>query len=411
MTETAAGPNRVPLYRNLDYVFLVGAQALSITGREIESLVLPLLVLALTGSPVQAGLIGAVQTVPYLLLSLPAGALVDRWNRKHVLIACEAIRVAAFASLPIVWVFGNLGLTQLYVVSAVAGSAFVFYNIAEISSLPQLVAREELPRATSVNIVVEWAGENAGPALGGALTTLGRTTVVGAMLAYATQAVILLVSTVLLGGIRRPTRVERSIDAPKKLIAEIGAGARWLFTQPVLRLMTLRGLATSFVFSPISLVLIVRARDGFHASPFLIGVMFSLGGVMGLVMTVIAPSLNSRVRVGIVLVVAGWIWAVGLVAVASAQSMAALMLAWLVMPAVAGIQELTGLSYRLSLIPPDMQGRVNSVVRFVVFGARPASLALGGYLIGSLGAPHTLWLLAACMALTALASVPLWSAR
>src|SRR5690348_5353928 len=317
MAGTAAEPSRVPLYRKLDYLFLLGAQALSITGREIESLVLPLLVLGLTGSPAQAGFIGAVQMLPYLLLSLPAGALVDRWNRKTVLIVCEVIRVAAFASLPIAWmIFGWLGLSQLYVVSALSGSAFVFYNIAEISSLPQMVDREALPRATSFNIVIEWVGENAGPAIGGALTSLGRTTIVGAMFAYATQAAILLASALLLTPIRTRMRVERSIAAPGKLISEIAAGARWLFSEPTFRLMTLRGLATSFVFTPVTLALIVRARDGFHAPPFLIGLMFSLGGVCGLVTTVFAPSIKSRIPVGVVLVIGGCAWAVGMTAVA-----------------------------------------------------------------------------------------------
>jgi hypothetical protein len=349
--------------------------------------------------------------VPYLLLSLPAGALVDRWNRKKVLIVCESIRVVAFASLPVAWVLGRLDLPQLYIVSAVAGSAFVFYNIAEISTLPLLVDREALTRATSVNLVVEWTGENAGPAIGGALTSLGRTNVIGAMFAYATQAAILLVSVFLLRAIRRKVRIERSVESPKRLVREIGDGAKWLFSHSTLRLMTLRGLVTSFVFAPMTLALIVRAREGFHAPPFLIGLMFSLGGVVGLLATLVAPSLKPRVRVGIVLVVGAWVWTIGLLGVASASSMIALMLVWPIMPAVAGIQEVIGLSYRLSLIPADMQGRVNSVVRFVVWGVQPASLALGGYAIARFGAAPALWSLAAVMALTAVASIPLWNAR
>lgn len=240
MTATVSAPSSVPLHRNLDYVTLLSAQALSITGREIQSLVLPLLVLALTGSPAQAGLIGAVQSVPYLLLSLPAGALVDRWNRKTVLFVCEGVRACAFGSIPIAWMLGDFSLAQLYVVSAIAGSAFVFFNIAEISSLPQMVAREKLARATSVNVVVEWVGENAGPAIGGALTGMTRANVVGAMLAYAAQSAMMLLSAVLVGTIRRPMRVQ-SVTARKPLISEIGEGARWLFSQPTFRLITLIG--------------------------------------------------------------------------------------------------------------------------------------------------------------------------
>lgn len=410
MAATVSEPSPVPLHRNLDYVALLGAQALSITGREIQGLVLPLLVLALTGSPTQVGLIGAVQSIPYLLLSLPAGALVDRWNRKTVLLICEGARASAFGSIPVAWMLGDFSLLQLYVVAAVTGSAFVFFNIAEISALPQLVPREKLPRATSVNLVIEWVGENAGPAMGGALTGIARTNIVGAMLAYAIQSTMLLLSAVLVGTIRKPMRAQAS-SARKALISEIGEGARWLISQPTLRLMTLIGLATSSIFGPLDLALIVKARDGFHASPFVIGLLFSVGGVAGLVATLVAPSLKARVRVGAVLVARNWAWAIGLVAVASASSMAAMVLAWIIMPAAAGIGEVIGLSYRLSLIPSHMQGRVNSVVRFVVWGIRPASLALGGYVIESVGASNTLWLLACAMLCTAIAATRLWTAR
>ena len=410
MTTTVSEPSAVPLHRNLDYVALLGAQAFSTTGREIQSLVLPLLVLALTGSPTQAGFVGAVQSLPYLLLSLPAGALVDRWNRKTVLIVCEAVRACAFGSIPLAWMLGDFSLAQLYVVSAVTGSAFVFFNIAEISSLPQLVAREKLPRATSVSLVVEWVGENAGPALGGALTGLARTNAIGAMFAYAVQSGMLFLSAGLVGLIRRPMRVH-PVTARKALISEIGEGARWLLSQRTFRLMTLIGLASASIFSPMELALIVRARDGFHASPFAIGLLFSVGGVAGLIATLLAPSLRTHVRVGVVLVVARWAWAIGLVAVAAANSMMALMLAWLIMPAAAGIGEVIGLSYRLSAIPDSMQGRVNSVVRFAIWGLRPASLAAGGYAIQNLGASDALWLLAAAMVLTAIAATRLWSVR
>jgi MFS family permease len=344
------------------------------------------------------------------LLSLPAGALVDRWNRKGVMIACDVVRAVCFLSLPVTWFFGHLGLLQLYFISVVAGSAFVFYNIAEISSLPRIVDRELLTRATSVNTVVEWTGENAGPALGGALVGLGRSTVAGAMVAYAVQAAMLLASVLFLGAIRRPMRAERTAGT-RHLIAEIREGAGWVFAHSTLRLMTLLGLGTSFVFSPIFLALIVRARGDFHASPFSIGLMFSLGGTAGLLATLVAPWIQSRLRVGVVLVAAAFTWALGLVLVALANSMTALMFAWLIVPAVAGVQEVVVLSYRLALIPDAMQGRVNSVIRFVVWGVRPAALALGGYMIAQLSAEFVLWLSAAGMALVALGSIPLRGLR
>ena len=89
--------------------------------------------------------------------------------------------------------------------------------------------------------------------------------------------------------------------------------------------------------------------------------------------------------------------------VSAAPTMIALAAAWMIMPAVSGVQDVTGVSYRLSLIPAEMQGRVNSVFRFLAWGLRPASLAVGGYMIGHFGARQVLWWLTAGMAATALA--------
>jgi MFS family permease len=414
MTAETPAPPRAALHRNADYLRLVAAQALSITGREIETLVLPLLVLALTGSPVQVGLVAAAQSLPYLLLSLPAGALVDRWNRKRVMIVADAVRALAFASLPLAWWAGALTLAQLYAVAAVAGSAFVFYNIAEISSLAQVAEPLDLPRAVSINTVVEWIGENAGPALGGLMVGLWRGTVAGAMLAYAVQAAMLGAGVGLLGGVRRPLGGGRAEAAPRRrLLAEIGEGARWLARHAYVRAMAALAMALNLIFGPMTLAMIVEARDGFHGPPAAIGLMFTAGGVAGLAATLAAPWLRRHLAIGAIVVGGVVVWALGLTALAAAGSMLTLAAAWLIMPAASGAQEVTTMSYRLSLIPAEMQGRVNSVFRFLAWGVRPASLALGGALIAWIGARQTLWCLAAAMAATALAAAlsPLRRAR
>src|SRR4051812_32985156 len=89
------------LFRNRDYMLLWSGQIISAVGSETSLIALPLLVLFLTNSPAHAGLVGAVRLVPYLLLSLPAGALVDRWNRKRVMILCDIGRLLALASIPV----------------------------------------------------------------------------------------------------------------------------------------------------------------------------------------------------------------------------------------------------------------------------------------------------------------------
>src|SRR5690349_25157614 len=110
-----------PIWRNQNFVLLWSGQLVSQVGSRISSLALPLLVLALTNSPTQTGLIAATESFPYLILSLPGGALIDRLNRKALMIWCDVARVLAFGSIPLVFVLGQLDLPQLYLVALISG--------------------------------------------------------------------------------------------------------------------------------------------------------------------------------------------------------------------------------------------------------------------------------------------------
>src|SRR5216683_4987362 len=106
----------IPLWRNLDYMLLWSGQMVSTIGSEVSTLAFPLLILAQTGSPAQAGFAGALRAFPYLVFSLPAGALIDRWNRKRVMILCDTGRALSLASIPVALAIGHLTIIQLYLV-------------------------------------------------------------------------------------------------------------------------------------------------------------------------------------------------------------------------------------------------------------------------------------------------------
>jgi hypothetical protein len=404
VTFDASGTPRVPFHRDPNYLLLVSAQGLSLTGREIESLVMPLLVLGLTGSPVQAGFIAACQSVPYFVLSLVAGALVDRWDRKWVMLICDAVRVLAFGSIPLAWALGGLHIAQLYIVALAAGSAFVFYNIAEISALPLVVEKAELTRATSANTIIEWIGENVGPAIGGVVIGLRKSTAAGAVLAYAVQAGILFLSLFFLGGIRKPLRAPLSETPRRPLLAEVREGVAWLFGHREIRAMAFLAAALAVLFGPVQLATIVLARQAFHAQPATIGFLFSAGGVVGILTTLTAPRFQRWFSAGTIIVFGTFVWVLGLAGMAAAGSVIMLGAGWAILTGVSGIRDVVSISYRLSLIPAEMQGRVNSVFRFVAWGLRPASVAFGGFAIGTFGPRAALWTMTAGMAVTAVAA-------
>src|SRR5438093_4331683 len=94
--STSAPPEQPPatrlpaLWRNRDYMLLWSGQLVSTLGSAASQVVFPLLILAITNSPAAAGIAGALFMLPYALFSLPAGALIDRWDRKRVMVLCDA---------------------------------------------------------------------------------------------------------------------------------------------------------------------------------------------------------------------------------------------------------------------------------------------------------------------------------
>src|SRR5919204_7062158 len=114
-TELAAAPTHIaeapppdPLWRNRDYMLLWSGQVVSTLGSTASGIVFPLLILAITNSPTAAGIAGALTTIPYVLFSLPAGALIDRWDRKRAMILCDAGRAINMATIPLALVLNSL---------------------------------------------------------------------------------------------------------------------------------------------------------------------------------------------------------------------------------------------------------------------------------------------------------------
>jgi MFS family permease len=211
------------LWRNRDYLILWSGQTLSSFGTNISGFAFPLLVLFLTGSPAQAGFLGAVRSAPYLVFSLPVGALIDRWDRKRVMILCDSGRALALGSIPVVHaVLGTVPIIQLYLVTLIEGSLFVFFNIAEAACLPRVVTKEQLPAASGQNQASESASVMAGGPLAGVLYYN-----VSRLMPFLADAVSYVVSVVSLLFIRTEFQGERTAER-RKLSAEIAEGLRWL---------------------------------------------------------------------------------------------------------------------------------------------------------------------------------------
>ena len=384
------------LWLNLDYMLLWSGQMVSNVGTQVSELAFPLLILALTNSPAQAGFAGALRALPYLIFSLPAGALIDRWDRKRVMILCDTGRALSMASIPVALMLGHLTILQLYLVSLIEGTLFVFFNIAEAACLPRVVPKEQLPAATAQNMATDGITVLLGPSLGGALFSAGR------LLPFVADAVSYAVSVISLFFIKVKFQKER-VAARRNLGIEIQEGLSWLWHQPLIRFIAILTGGNNLINSGFVLIIIVLAQQQ-HASSFTIGLIFAVGGIGGIIGALIATSLQKRLSFGQAIIGTSWIFAlfIPLYAIAPNPLMLGIITA---ATFVSGpVYNVVQFSYRSAIIPDELQGRVNSVFRLIAFGGQPLGLALTGLLIQNIGVIPTILVDAAGMIILAIAA-------
>ncbi|HEX5501476.1 MAG TPA: MFS transporter [Thermomicrobiales bacterium] len=372
------------LWRNRDYLILWGGQGVSAFGTEASQLALPLLILAVTHSPAKAGVLGAVRGLAYLCFGLPAGALVDRWDRKRVMLLCDAGRALAFATIPLALALGYLTAAQLYAVSFVEGTLFVFFGLAETACLPRVVTRAQLAAAVAQNQATEAAAMLGGPPLGGALFGLGRA------LPFVADAVSYAASVGSLLLIRARFQEERAAT-PRAMRREVAAGLRWLWGQPVVRLLMWLSTGVNAVYGGWALLLIELGQR-LGASAATIGLIFAAGGAGTIVGALLAPRLQRRFTVGGIMVVIAWIFALTWPPFALVSTPLALGVAQFASFLFVPIYVSTHFSYRLVLIPDALQGRVNSVFRLGTFGGQTVGFLLTGLLLQWYGPVATVWI-------------------
>ncbi|GCE14592.1 MFS transporter [Tengunoibacter tsumagoiensis] len=386
--------SKEPLWRNPNYQLLWMGQLISATGSQVSQLAFPLLILVLTHSPTDAGLIGALRVLPYLLFSLPAGVLVDRWDRKQLMLWCDVGRALCLASIPFAFIYGQPGLLQLYLVALIEGSLFVIFNLAEVASLSEIVPYPQLPDATAFNEVSTAMTTLIGPALGGALFSLQQ------MVPFMVDAISYAISVFTLAFLKRHFRQPRE-QSTRTLRKDLLEGLQWLWGHPQIRFLALIAGISNLLSANYLLILVVLAQH-MHATTFEIGLIFTIGGIGGVLGGLLVPFLQKRLSFQSLLIGCFWLWALITACYLLAPNpfvlgllSFVLFLSW---PLANSIQ----MSYRLSIIPDALQGRVNSVFRLFAYSGQPVGLAITGWLIERVAVAPTVLLTAGGLALVAL---------
>ena len=390
------GPD-VPLRRNRDYMLVWAGQGVSELGSQISTVAYPLLVLALTHSPAKAGVVGLAATLPLPLLALPAGMLADHFDRKRLMLVCDAIRALALAALTIAVFSGSVAYGVVAAVAFLDGSLLTVSFVTERGVLRRLVAPEQLSAAVAQNESVFYASSIVGPPVGGVLFAISRAL---PFLADAISYAFSATATLLTRARFQPDRRE----ARGSLVAEFTSGLRWLWRRPLLRTCSLLGAVSNPTYRALYLLLVVLAkRHG--ASSDLIGVMFAMiaaGGLLGGLVASSRFAAGLSVRAAVRLDTWTCALLMPLLLIAQGTLFTALLVALIEVPAPLFNSAVEGL--RGTLAPEHMQGRVHAAAGTLSQSLGWAGPLLIGIALEQFSSVACILLLCAWSLLAALAS-------
>lgn len=379
------------LLRHRDFRMLWGGETVSELGSQVSLLTIPLLAVGvLHATTFEMGLLTAASTAAFLVVGLPAGVWVDRVRRRRVMVVADLGRLVALGSVPVAYALGALTLVQLFVVTLVSGILTVFFDVAYQSYLPALVGRENLVEGNAKLTGSAQVATVAGPSLAGGLVQA-----LGASVAVAVDAASFAVSAAAVGTIRAPEpKPEVPPSGHRRLAQDIAEGLRFVFGNVLLRAIAATTATSNFFSGITAAVEVVFLVRSVHASPGVIGLLFTMGGVGGVLGAFAAGPLATRLGgaratlVGI----AGNLGGLLIPLTLPGAGLVLFGLGLLIVGFFVVVYNVNQVSFRQRLCPDRLLGRMNATMRFVVWGVLPIGSLVGGVLGTLLGLRPTLWI-------------------
>ena len=367
-----------PLRRNRNFQLLWVGQVLSDLGSEVSALAYPLLVLALTHSAVIAGAVGTAASAAAFAVRLPAGALADRLDRRPTIIACDAVRAAAAVLLAALVLGGVAAWPIVLAVAVIDRIGGTLFAPASTAALPLIVADVQLESAWAATEARQYAASLAGPALGGALFSVGRA------VPFLADAVSYAVSTVTSSGLEGDF-LPRPEGDRRGLWAEALDGLRLLWRDRLLRTVLIQAPLINFAFTGAIFTVTIGLRQH-GASAVVIGIAQAVIMAGGLVGAVVAPKIQSRISIlqSIVLLAAGGALLFALAAIVMPSPAVAVPLALPLLLSPATNASLFAMLLRQT--PEAMRGRVNNGLMQVATGLAALAPLASGFVVDQLSA-------------------------
>lgn len=366
-----------PTYRRY-----LAARTVAMAGNALTLVALPILVYRLTGSATLTALVTAVETAPYLVVGLPAGALVDRWNRRRVLVGCGTASGVAMLSVPLADMLGTLTFVHLLVVAATVSTLFVFADAATFGVVPQMVGRDRVASATSTLVTVGTTIGLAGPVVAGLLVT-----VTSPALVLGVDGIAYLAAAAVTARLRWEGSETVRGPSGRRLRAEVAEGLHYIWTTPVVRWLTILGTGNSLAGGAVTGLLVVIGVEqlGLADDSPALGWLFAAGAVGTFAASLSLPRVQRRLGVGVITTTG---YAAGLVVVLALSMTTSVVVALpllVVLNFAATSLIVNGIVTRQVVTPDHLQARVGTTARLIAWGGSPLGAALAGVVAGAAG--------------------------
>jgi MFS family permease len=382
------------------YPLLWGGTASANLADGITLAALPLLAAVITRDPaLVAGLVVA-QRLPWLVFVLFSGVIVDRFDRRMLLVAGNLLRFAALGGMALGLMFGVRELWLLYVVAFVLGTAETVVDNASLAILPELVRRERTADANGrIFATQSIVNELVGPPLGGLIFA------VSTVAAFASGSAAFLLAAVVYALLPRRVR-EAEPAPPQPVFRALGEGLRWFLHSPMLILMSSTAATINFLTGAAGGVLVLFAQDRLGLDSTGYGLLLAAGALGGIPAGLIGPALIRRAGEGAVIV--GATLAAGLAFLVEANTTSPIVMAVAVVVEgfVFTASNIVVITLRQNIVPNALLGRVTSVYRFLAVGAMPLGALVGGLVARGFGVTAPFWMAAVGLIALAIGIAP-----
>ncbi|GJF44038.1 MFS transporter [Staphylococcus argenteus] len=372
---------------NKNFTFYLIGVAFSNMGSAFTTFVFPLMILKLTGSAFQVGIVSALSFIPYAILGLPAGALIDRLNKKTIMKCADIIRFVSYLSIPLLSFFNMLSIFQIYVVAIISGIGLVFHSISEVSIIPSIVKEEDLASANSYIYATQNVSEFLGPIIGGLLYTYMGYSI---LIFIDSMTFLLSFFSLILIKIETKSIFNQEKLSGKKFLSDVKVGFDYLLSNSTIRVMAVVVSLSNLIISPYYIYIVMFVKEDMNQSSQVLGLVLGISSLGALIGSLSASFLLKLFNFGKLIVIILFL-----------DTIFRLMLPFstyiFILIPLLGLTYMTQSIINIAIITlrqkkcsEHMLGRVNSVFKTRVFAFRPIGLFLGGILLENKGGFYAL---------------------